>query len=79
MSIYRKLVVTVIIRILHKLKKKLGCNLTLDWIHHKFLKLNFLRIRITICENAKACCCKLGKSMAVFFLEFCAELQYLET
>ena len=34
---------TVIIRILRMLEKQLGCNLMLDWIHHKFLKLNFLR------------------------------------
>jgi len=29
---------TVIIQVLRMLKKLLGC----DWIHHKFLKLNFL-------------------------------------
>ena len=37
----------------------------LDWIHHKFLKLTMLRyIRITLRENTKAYCRKLGKCMA---------------
>ena len=33
---------TVSIRIPRKLKKLLGCDLRLGWIHHKFQKLNFL-------------------------------------
>ena len=48
---------TVILQILRMLKKQLGCDLTLDWIHHKFLKLNFLCqiscIRFTVCENGR--------------------------
>ena len=36
------------------------------------------RIRITICEKAKACCRKLVKCTAGFFLELCAESQYIK-
>ena len=54
------------------LKKYLGYDLTLDWIHHKFLKLNSLREirsyvpRIAIRESAKACSHKQGKFIGGF-------------
>ena len=39
MALMHTVMYTVIIRILRNLR----CDLTLDWIHRKFLKLNFLR------------------------------------
>ena len=54
----------------------LRCDLTLDWIHHKFLKLNFLRkirsyVEYTIRKNVKVCSRKLGKCIAGFSYPHC--------
>ena len=59
------------------LKKQLDCDLMLDWIYHKFLKLNFLRkIKSYVGHYANTQSLhSQAKCIAGFFLELCTESQ----